>query len=155
MLMTNLKERVAYLQGLTKGLNVSDQSAEGKILANIIDVLDDMANDFHNIYVAHQDLEDYVETIDEDLTDLEEEIYEDTYSEEMAEEEEFVEVQCPACHEAVTFESDILSEADAIEVTCPYCGGVVYDNTQEIEDDIDIEATRMELPLGNAIHPGI
>lgn len=154
ILMTNLKERVAYLQGLTKGLNVSDQSAEGKILANIIDVLDDMANDFQNIYVAHQDLETYVETIDEDLTDLEEEIYEDTYLED-AEDEDFVEVQCPACHEAVTFESDILSEADAIEVTCPYCGGIVYDNTQEFDDDIEIEGTRMDLPLGNAIHPGI
>lgn len=153
--MTNLKERVAYLQGLTKGLNVSEQSAEGKILANIIDVLDDMANDFHNMVMAQQDLETYVETIDEDLTDLEEEIYEDVYTEEDSDDDDYVEVQCPACHEAVTFESDILAEDDAIEVTCPYCGGIVYDNTLEFDDDIDIESSRVDQSLRHAIHPGV
>jgi predicted nucleic acid-binding Zn-ribbon protein len=153
--MTNLKERVAYLQGLTKGLNVSEQSAEGKILVNIIDVLDDMANDFHNMIIAQQDLESYVETIDEDLTDLEEEIYEETYSDEEVEDDDYVEVQCPACHEAVTFESDILAEDDAIEVTCPYCGGIVYDNTLEFDDDMDIESSRVDQSFRHAIHPGV
>ena len=74
--MGNIKERVAYLQGLTQGLNVSLHSAEGKLLINIIDVLDDMAEEINNIQMEQADLEAYVESMDEDLTDLEEEVYE-------------------------------------------------------------------------------
>ena len=73
--MANIKERVAYLQGLSRGLNIRLHSAEGKLLINIIDVLDDMAEEINNIQMGQADLETYVESMDEDLTDLEEEVY--------------------------------------------------------------------------------
>lgn len=75
--MKNIKDRVAYLQGLALGLNICLHSAEGKLLINIIDVLDDMADALNNIQMSQVDLEAYVESMDEDLTDLEEEVYED------------------------------------------------------------------------------
>lgn len=128
--MGYVKEKVAYLQGLTKGLEVSDQSAEGKLLITIIDVLDDFAEEFESIADAHSDLEDYVETIDEDLTDLEGEIYDDTDSED----EDYVEVECPKCHDQVAFESDVLHDEDELEVTCPSCGTVVYESVPEPDD---------------------
>ncbi len=160
--MGNIKERVAYLQGLTQGLNVNEHSSEGKLLINIIDVLDDMAEEMQTMNLVQEDLENYLETIDEDLTDLEEEVYE----EELADTEiddDFVEVDCPVCHESVTFESDILDEDDAVEVTCPYCGGVVYDNTLEFDDSdslvdadlIDVEADSSGATLKHGIHPGV
>ena len=70
--MGNIKERVAYLQGLTQGLNISLHSAEGKLLINIIDVLGNMAEEINNVQMGQADLEAYVESMDEDLTDLEE-----------------------------------------------------------------------------------
>ena len=73
--MANIKERVAYLQGLSRGLNIRLHSDEGKLLINIIDVLDDMADEINNIQMEQADLETYVESMDEDLTDLEEEVY--------------------------------------------------------------------------------
>lgn len=142
--MTNIREKVAYLQGLTKGLNVSDASSEGKLLLNIVDVLGDMADEFDNVIMDHEDLENYVETLDEDLTELEEEVYEDDF-------EDYVEVECPFCHETVAFESDILDD-DAVEVTCPHCGEVVYDNIVELDDEID---TAYESGVKSGIHPGI
>ena len=39
--MSDLKARVAYLQGLSDGLEISADSKEGKLLQGIIDVLDD------------------------------------------------------------------------------------------------------------------
>ena len=83
--MGNIKERVAYLQGLTLELNISLHSAEGKLLVNIIDVLYDMSDEIDNIHMTQADLETYVESMDEDLTDLEEEVYDDVG--------DFVEVQ--------------------------------------------------------------
>ena len=44
-------------------------------MINIIDVLDDMADAINNIQMEQADLETYVESMDEDLTDLEEEVY--------------------------------------------------------------------------------
>jgi predicted nucleic acid-binding Zn-ribbon protein len=146
--MGNIKERVAYLQGLTQGLNVSSQSAEGKLLVNIIDVLDDMAEEFTHIQMVQEDLETYVESMDDDLTDLEEEIYEDVAG------DESVEVQCPSCHETVSFESNLLEDEDEVEVSCPHCGDIVYDSALEIEaTDIDDGVRNTDFRYG--IHPGI
>ena len=88
--MVNLKERVAYLQGLTQGLNINSLSAEGKLLVNIIDVLDAMAEELNNIQMEQEDLKSYVESLDEDLTDLEEEVYGD---DDDSGREDYVEVQ--------------------------------------------------------------
>lgn len=148
MSMGNIKERVAYLQGLTQGLNVNERSAEGKLLINIIDVLDDMAEEFNNIQMVQEDLETYIESMDDDLTDLEDEVYEDIDSEEL------VEVQCPSCHETVSFESSLLQSDDDLEVSCPHCGDIVYDSTLEIEvSDMDNGQVNSEFRYG--IHPGI
>ena len=38
-----ISEKVAYLKGLAEGLNLDTDSKEGKLIAAIIDVLDDMA----------------------------------------------------------------------------------------------------------------
>ncbi len=146
--MGNIKERVAYLQGLTQGLNVNNQSAEGKLLINIIDVLDDMAEEFNNIQMVQEDLETYVESMDEDLTDLEEEVYEDVDSEEL------VEVQCPSCHETVSFDARLLEEDDDLEVSCPHCGDTVYDSALEMEVTA-IGNGQNDSDFRYGIHPGI
>ncbi|AJQ27794.1 CD1247 N-terminal domain-containing protein [Pelosinus fermentans] len=146
--MGNIKERVAYLQGLTQGLNVNERSAEGKLLINIIDVLDDMAEEFNNIQMVQEDLETYVESMDDDLTDLEDEVYEDIDNEEL------VEVQCPSCHETVSFESNLLESDDDLEVSCPHCGDIVYDSTLEIEVS-DNGNRQVNSDFRYGIHPGI
>ncbi|HWR09952.1 CD1247 N-terminal domain-containing protein [Sporomusa sp.] len=160
--MRNLKEKVAYLHGLTQGLNVNENSSEGKVLLNIIDVLESFADEVQNVNLAQLELEDYVESIDEDLTDLEEQIYEedlddDEYDDDLydevdeVDEDDMVEVACPECHELVTFESNILDDEDDIEVTCPYCGGVVYDN----ELDITVDNRYDQRASGHIMHPGV
>ncbi|BBB92905.1 MAG TPA: AraC family transcriptional regulator [Methylomusa anaerophila] len=164
--MGNMKERVAYLQGLTKGLNVNEQSAEGKLLLNIIDVLDSFAEEVYNVNLAQRELEEYVESIDEDLTGLEEQLYDEdcdgvdevdddtddeAYDDEAYDDDDMVEMACPSCHELVTFESNILDEEEDIEVTCPYCGQVVYDNALDIADT----GTRVMRDSNHIMHPGV
>ncbi len=125
--MKNIKEKIAYLQGLVQGLNIDEATKEGKVLTGIIDVLDEMADQLDDIETAQNDLEEYVESIDEDLYDLEGDIFGDDLDE-----EEMVEVECPNCREIVCFESDIVDDEDLIEVTCPNCDEVVYVNDQDV-----------------------
>lgn len=75
--MRRLKERVAYLRGLTKGMAVDERSVEGRLLVNIIEVLEEIAEEFHVVQDAQDELVEYVEALDEDLTELEGEVYED------------------------------------------------------------------------------
>ena len=148
MRSSRLKEKVAYLQGLTKGLSVNESSAEGKLLVNIVDVLDSFAQEVKNVNLAQVELEEYVESIDADLANLEDEIYSD---DEEIQEGEWVEMSCPGCSELVSFEADVLDEENEVEVTCPYCRGLVYDNTIDfIEETSSIKSIERR-----GSHPGI
>jgi len=131
----DLKARVAYLQGLSAGMNIETESKEGRILSSVIEVLDDFATTIKEMEDAHEQLENYLESIDEDLFHLEEDVYKDT--EENSEEDEYLEVDCPRCGEVVCFESDVLEDEDTIEVTCPNCDEVVFvnDDTFQAADE--------------------
>ena len=120
--MRELKERVAYLQGLTEGLDVRDQSKEGRIINSLIEVMGEVVDNLDTLWDAHQQLEDYMETIDEDLYHLEGGELDDDLD------EQTVEVTCPRCSDRVSFDSNVIEDGDVIEVTCPSCDEVVYVN---------------------------
>ncbi len=73
--MDYLFQKVSYLQGLADGLNVDDSTNEGKLLLHIIDVLGEFAEVLDEVIEDQVDLEEYVNFIDEDLSDVEDEIY--------------------------------------------------------------------------------
>jgi ribosomal protein S27E len=124
--MNDLKTRVAYLQGLSTGLELGE-SKEGKLLQGIIDVLDEFADSVGDLAEGQEQLEDYLESIDEDLYQLEDEVFENG-SEHCGCGDDYLEVDCPKCGETVCFETDILEDDDIVEVTCPNCDEVVFIN---------------------------
>ena len=75
--MDFLLQKVSYLQGLADGLGVDDTTKEGKLLLHIIDTLEEFADVLADTIDDQLELEEYVNFIDEDLSDLEEEVYED------------------------------------------------------------------------------
>lgn len=70
--MHEIRERVAYLQGLAEGLHLDDTTKEGRVILSIIDVLDEMALQMADVVDAQNELAEYVEDVDDDLTSLEE-----------------------------------------------------------------------------------
>lgn len=120
--MSDLKSKVAYLQGLSNGLDLETESKDGKILNSIISVLGDMAESFSDLEEAHEELEDYVETLDDDLFALETELNGD------GDLDNYVETDCPGCGETVLFDPGIIEDHDVVEVTCPNCDEVVFVN---------------------------
>ncbi|BCJ85931.1 CD1247 N-terminal domain-containing protein [Effusibacillus dendaii] len=140
--MQDLKERMAYIMGLTAGLNVDQNSAEGRILIEVLDLLDDVIRSLDTIHVQQNDLEEYVAAIDEDLTDLENDFY-DEYNEEEddvqlysvygsteAEDDdvEYLEIECPNCKQMVFVDSDLFEADDVAEVLCPECNETILVN---------------------------
>ncbi|MFD2371906.1 CD1247 N-terminal domain-containing protein [Brevibacillus sp. GCM10020057] len=70
-MLTALTERISYLRGLASGLDVSEKSAEGKLLMEIVGILDEMHAEFRELHTRIDETEDYVQAIDEDLEDVE------------------------------------------------------------------------------------
>ncbi|MDL2281096.1 AraC family transcriptional regulator [Selenomonadales bacterium OttesenSCG-928-I06] len=116
MVYDNLREKVDYLQGLTKSLNMSQPSPESKLLFNIVNVLDTFAEEVDNVNSSQTELLEYIESVDNDLTYLEEEIYADEYETSdnppVFIDDEYLEITCPHCHGSVALETDFLLEDD-------------------------------------------
>lgn len=138
--MGEIREQVAYLKGLAEGLNVGE-SAEGKLIVKMFDVLDSIADAFDDVDDEIEELEEYIEAVDEDLSEMEE-IFEDDDCDCDDDEPEIFEVECPSCGETVNFTSDMIDCDDDVEILCPNCDAVVY--TVEHIDGEDLEEDEEE-----------
>ncbi len=126
-------EKVAYIKGLAEGMKIDDSTNEGKLLLNILDVLEDITLDMEDIEDGLVELSEQVDAVDEDLDSLEEVVYEDILGDDddcdcgcdCCDGDEFYEVECPLCN--TEFEVDEESLING-EVECPNCGELLtYD----------------------------
>ena len=128
-----LKEKAAYLKGLADGLDFDKTTAEGKLIAAMLELLGEMTEAIEEIDENIDYLADYVEEVDKDLGELEEYCYEDDCdccdcdNCDCDCDDDLVEAMCPNCGESVTFVNDI----DLADVVCPACKKAFADNDDE------------------------
>jgi hypothetical protein len=115
--MDTIKERVSYLRGLSDGLGIGQDTKEGKLLTAIVEILGEMAEEIELLNEGQEELDEYVNAIDEDLSAVEDDFY---VEDEDDEEDGYVEVECPNCHETVYLDEDMFNEEDE-EILCPNC----------------------------------
>ena len=132
--MSDINDRVAYLKGLAEGMKLSDETNEGKLLLKTLDVLEKMAEELTTLRADHDELDEYVESIDDDLADMEEYLFDDEEEDDEDEDEaddQMVVYTCPHCGNEVTFEVDGFDfEEDNL---CPNCGKPLFpeDDSEE------------------------
>ena len=140
-----LSEKVAYIKGLCDGLEIDNTTKEGKILAALLDLVDDMAKTVEDheeaideIDGAIDELNDYAEELDDDLAAVEDFLdgecdgdcencdecddceYDcncEDEDEDDFNDEEYYEVVCPSCGRTVNFDCNI----DPENLICPAC----------------------------------
>ncbi len=125
--MKYLYEEVAYLKGLAEGLEISKETKEGKIIHKIVEALESFADAIVELEEEQTDLVEYVESIDEDLADVEDDIYEEDDEEDGI---SFIEMECPNCSDLVEIDEDLLYD-DEVDVVCPNCQSIILSS----EDD--------------------
>lgn len=135
--MQDISEKVSYLQGLSEGLNITEGSPQGKIISGILNVLNEMADEISSIQKEFEDMQDYIESVDDDLFELEESVAD----------EGILELECQSCGEQLYIESDILDDEDVIEVICPRCNDVIFINDgsfdyEHLPEDEEFDASR-------------
>lgn len=140
-------EKVAYMKGLAEGLGLDTKSKEGRLLTVMIDILDDIALELQDIREDQSEMEECLDAVSDDLSDVESYIYEmdgeyededdEDEDEDGDEDEEVYETTCPNCEEEIFFDETILADGC---VKCPNCGEKLeFDLDDEVEEESDEE----------------
>ena len=128
----NINKESAYLRGLLEGYELDGNKKEIKLIAKMLELIDEMADHITALEADNAELREYVEELDHDLGAVEEELYmtddeDDYYDEDEDDFDEdddgYYEIECPSCGEVVCFDDSL--EVD--ELTCPACGEKISD----------------------------
>ena len=151
-----ISEKSAYLKGLMDGLKLNTESDEGKMIAAIVDLLEDVTKKLTAVEDTTIAISDELDEIEEDLDAIEDFIMdeddddydfddedEDDYDfddEDDFEDEGFdfgdedstiYEVEC-ACGEIIDFDEKTLEEGSII---CPNCGETLEFSLEEDDEE--------------------
>ncbi len=124
-----ITEKVAYLKGLMEGMKIDTESNEGKILAAMADILEDIGLELEDLWNAQGELEDGLDVVSDDLEDVEDTVYgededdesfnDEYYEDDVDEDEDCYATTCPTCEETIYFDESVLEDG---QVICPNCG---------------------------------
>lgn len=125
------REKIAYLKGIIDGQNLADTPEKAKFYTALTDALESLADGLEEHERVHDELNDYLEQLDDDVAKLEDDFDdcccdgEDDQEEEDEEEgdfdeEEYASVTCPHCGKEFYYEPAMYGEDD--ELICPHCG---------------------------------
>ncbi len=160
--MTELKSQIAYLSGLASGLDVNEETKEGKLLLKIVEVMECISEAVEKLEDSYNEVMEYAEAIDHDLTDLEKDYYEDADEdddfyqddydfedvEDVDDEEDMDEDEDDDFYqddydsedvEDVDDEEDMDEDEDYFTVECPDCKEIVYLDEDLLEDGDTLE----------------
>ena len=144
--MSKLTDKISYLQGLAAGMKLNPEKDSHKLILGMLDVLGEVGDAYEALAEAHGELSNYVESIDEDLADLEEDIFGDDDEEDDPEAEDEddedeeddgdpeldgapILYECPHCHTTVEIDPESVDfDEDAL---CPSCGKELFPETLE------------------------
>ena len=151
--MSKMSEKVAYLKGLAEGMGVSGESREDKLMLAVIDALEAFAQQGEETAQKLDELEQYVEEIDSDVSDLEEALFSEDDEDDEDEDDEdddedddgedddgLIEYECPHCGTVIFFDEEAFDMEE--EHLCPNCHRPVFDEDDDGDkggDDSDDE----------------
>ena len=129
-------EKVSYIKGLAEGLSLDETTKEGKIIAAMLDVLSDIAENLKEVDDELNDIADVMTDMEESVADLEDIVYDIDEGDDYEDDEDFdddldelYETTCPACSNTIRFDYE---QAAAGAMDCPNCG-------QHLEFELDDE----------------
>ena len=148
-----ISENAAYIKGLFEGYELDKGSKEGRIISELLTLVADMADKINALEADNKELHEYVEELDHDLGEVEEEVYfcddEDDYDDyddlnddedyDLDDQDDYYEIECPSCGDIVCFDDSL----DVEDLVCPACGEKIGDvelcdgNCAECDEDFE------------------
>ena len=119
----DLNAKAAYIRGLMTGMDFDADSKNGKVIAAMMDLLEEMAAQVTEHDNALDQVYDELETLDQDLDDVVSDIYADEDEDD---------------------EEDAEDDSTMYEVTCPNCGATFDIELEGTEDDSAEETDKQD-----------
>ena len=138
--MSRLTDRASYLRGLAEGMKLNAEKDSNRILLELLDLVAEMAAELEALDASQQQLSDFVDMMDDDLSTVEE-ILSDEEDEEWDEDDQddededdiSVTYSCPHCGEEITLSLDDLDLED--DMPCPACGKPLFPGAVDEEGE--------------------
>ncbi|MBQ2930243.1 MAG: AraC family transcriptional regulator [Clostridia bacterium] len=133
--MSKLTDRISYLKGMAAGMKLNMDKDSNKLMLEMLTVMGEMAEEMAAMTEAHNDLNEYVESIDDDLAELEETLFgeeDGEIDEEMAAEDD---------------DEDEFGDDDLIVYACPHCGHEIEFHASDVDFDEDYLCPECQKPI--------
>lgn len=153
--MSKLTDKASYLKGLAAGLKLNPEKDTNQLLMEVLNMLSDVAEEMEAMADAHDELNEYVESIDDDLADLEEVLFGDDDDDDEdgcgcdcddddcdcdcddcdcdEDEGELITYACPSCGHEIEFNTASVDFDE--DYLCPECGKPVFPGLQEDDEE--------------------
>lgn len=122
--MEELKNKIEELKN---SLSKIESKEYKECFNSVTSILDIMNEKIEELIVNQETLEENIKFMDDDLSNIQEELFEELSIDELNDiEDEYTEIICAHCNKAVFMEQSTLSNND--EIPCPYCNENLKDN---------------------------
>ena len=131
--MSKLTDRISFLKGMAAGMKLNMDKDSNKLMLEMLTVMGEMAEEMAAMTEAHNDLNEYVESIDDDLAELEESLFgeENMDGEDIDGEDD----------------EDEDGEDDLIVYACPHCGTEIEFQANDVDFDEDYLCPECHKPI--------
>lgn len=159
--MSSLTDRVSYLKGLAAGMKLNMDKDSNKLLMEVLGVMSEMADEMQRLDEEKKSLEEYVESIDQDLSDMEEALYNADEDDDADDEDTDDACDCEDCADEDADDADDdddgheIDELDeAITYVCPNCGEELIFRASDIDFDENTLCPKCHKPIFPEIDEG-
>ncbi|MGL5378515.1 CD1247 N-terminal domain-containing protein [Clostridium sp.] len=115
-----MKEINNDIEALKDVISKIDDKNNREIYTKITNILEKISGKVEDTILRQEYLEENVQYMDEDLTDLQEELFEEVSFDELSDfEDEYIEINCKNCNKPLFVEKESLNSKK--EIPCPFC----------------------------------
>jgi len=126
----SISEKAAYIKGLAEGMNLDQNTNEGKLTYALLDVLTDVAREIEGLEESVSDLEETVADLEENIYDLEEEVYGEDFEDYGG--DDLYTITCLNCDNTISVDMSMLEDG---KIACPNCGEIIELDVDIIDSD--------------------
>lgn len=127
-----LIKKAAYLNGVMDGLKIDESTNEGKVIKLMAQLIDEMAQEVTDLSNQLNEANEMIQMLDEDMTDLFNDMYDDDDEDEEDFDEPIYECVCPNCGDSICLDGDLIAQGS---IDCPNCGENLEFDFSDLEDD--------------------
>ena len=108
------------IEELKSNLSKIENKEYKECFDSVFSILEIMNQKIEELTINQETLEENIKFMDDDLTNIQDELFEEVSIDELNDiEDEYTEIICANCHKPIFMEQSTLSNND--EIPCPYC----------------------------------